>query len=197
MNNQKERFTLYTQLLNGISTVLGLIFIAQLILKPALARDPNWVYWLLVVVAGMHTFEEYTFPGGFTKWFNIRFFNSRDEDSPLSTKRAFYTDAAAGVVIVLTLALVGAQWLWLTLGIACIFFINGCWHLTNTITQGVYSPGAVTSALFNLPLAGYVVYFYIANGLASPSDLAVAYAIGLLMHIGFFGTMRRLIAAEA
>ncbi|MCW5875427.1 MAG: HXXEE domain-containing protein [Anaerolineales bacterium] len=195
MNDEKKRFTLYTQLLNGISTVLGLIFIGQLILNPSLVNDPNWVYWLLVVTAGMHTFEEYTFPGGFTKWFNTRFFDSKNDDLPLSAKRAFYTDAAAGVVILLTLAFTGAQWPWLTLGIACIFFINGSWHLTNTITRGVYSPGAVTSALFNLPLGGYVVYFYVANGLASPYDIGIAYAIGLLMHIGFFGAMRRFAAA--
>ena len=190
-NQETQRFTLYTRLLNGVVTVAALVIIAFIIMKPNRLTDPNWVIWFLVIIGGMHTFEEYTFPGGFVCWLNAVFFSNHDADFPLSAKRAFFTDAMAGVVIMTLLAVIGINHLWLSLGIACIFFINGCWHLTSTITSGSYSPGAVSSALFNLPLGLYIIYFYFSKGYASLADISIAYGIGLIVHIIFFAVLRR------
>ncbi len=186
-----KRYTLYTQLLNGIVTIGALVIIGLIIVDPSRLTEPDWVIWLLVVIGGMHTFEEYTWPGGFIRWINSRYFRNADADVPLSAKNAFFTDATAGVVIMAMLAVIGTNYLWLTLGIAAIFFINGAWHLTATVTQGIYSPGSISSALFNLPLGAYIIYFYAAAGSVTWVELLIAYFIGLLVHILFFATLRQ------
>ena len=191
ITQESRRYTFYTQLLNGTVTISGLVVIGLIMMKPERFAEPDWVIWLLVVIGGMHTFEEYTFPGGFTRWFNLDFFNSGHADSPLSAKKAFFVDGIAGLIIVLILTVLGTNMLWLTLGLACLFFINGSWHLTISMTKGVYSPGAISSALFNVPLAAYIVYFYYVGGYASLSDVLLAYGIGLTVHTLFFGMIRR------
>ncbi len=191
MNSQKEikKYTRYTQLLNGVATIAGVILIILFFLEPSRLTNSAWVIWLLIVIAGMHTFEEYTWPGGFIKWFNGSFFRSNDLDKPLSTKMAFWTDATAAVVMMGILAIIGTNYLWLSLGFICIVMINGAWHLTSTITSRVYSPGSVTSAVFNIPLGAYVLYFYTNNGFVGLTELTIAYAIGIVVHIAFFKKM--------
>lgn len=191
MNQEVRRYTLFIKLLNGMVTLAALILIGLISMTPERLTDPDWVVWLLVIIGGLHTFEEYTFPGGFLQWFNVGFFRTQNTDFPLSAKKAFFIDAMAGLVIIIVLATVGSNLLWLTLGIACIFFINGCWHLISAIASGTYVPGAITSALLNLPLGAYIVYFYFAEGYATMAEVMIAYCVGLLVHIIFFGVMRR------
>jgi len=189
--NEIKKYTLYTQLLNGIVTIVAIVLVALLLLEPSRMTNPNWVIWFLVIVGGFHTFEEYIWPGGFIKWINGSFFRSSDLDKPLSAKNAFFTDATAGIVIMGLLAVIGANYLWLTLGIASIFLINGAWHLTTHITTGAYSPGSVSSALLNLPLSAYILYFYTINGYVGLFELLIAYSIGLGVHIVFFISLRK------
>ena len=151
LTQEIKRFTLYTKLLNGVVTITAFVLIGLVLMNPNRLTDADWVIWFLVIIGGIHTFEEYTFPGGFVYWINVRFFRNQNADFPLSAKKAFFIDAMAGIVIIALLAIIGTNLLWLSLGIVCIFFINGCWHLTSWITLGTYAPGAVSSALFNLP----------------------------------------------
>jgi hypothetical protein len=186
-----KRYTLWTKLLNGIATVGAIILIVLFLLEPSRLANPSWVIWLLIIIAGIHTFEEYTWPGGFIKWINGAFFHNDDTDRPLSAKLAFFIDAMAGVAIIALLSVVGTQYLWLTLGIASIFFINGAWHLLTAITTGVYSPGAVSSAFLNLPVGAYILYFYTANSYVGLVELLIAYGIGLFAHIILFAYLRK------
>lgn len=190
-----KRYTLWTQLLNGVVTIAAIILMVLFFLEPSRLADPAWVIWLLVVVGGAHTFEEYIWPGGFIRWINGSFFRNDDVDKPLSAKLAFFIDAAAGVTIIGLLAVVGTDYLWLTLGIASIFLVNGAWHLTTSITSGVYSPGAVSSALLNLPIGAYILYFYTANAHAGLFELVISYSMGLGAHVALFAYLRKTLNA--
>ena len=192
-----KRYTLITKLLNGIVTLGAIVLIVLLIQDISRLTNPNWVIWLLVIIGGTHTFEEYTWPGGFIKWINGSYFQNKDLENPLSTKSAFFTDATAGVTIMGLLFMIGTEYLWLTLGITCIFIINGAWHLTSYITSGVYSPGSISSALFNLPIGAYILYFYTAYEYVSWLELLLAYGLGLGVHIIFFTILRRNLRLES
>lgn len=67
------------------------------------------VILLILIARGFHTFEEYTFPGGFVRWFNLSYFESENENFPLSIKKAFFTDVLALVIIMGVTALVGTR----------------------------------------------------------------------------------------
>lgn len=188
-----QRYTLWTQLLNGIATIGAIILIALFMIEPSRLTNPQWVIWLLIVIGGIHTFEEYTWPGGFIKWINGGFFYNNDLDKPLSAKLAFFVDATAGITIMSLLAVIGINYLWLTLGITGIFIVNGMWHLTTTITSGIYSPGAVSSALFNVPIGAYILYFYTTNGYSGLFELLFAYGLGLGAHIALFAYLRKIL----
>lgn len=124
------------------------------------------------------------------QWFNVDHFASQDDDFPLSAKKVFLTDTVALVVIMGVIAVVGTQFCWLSLGFVSLMFINGAWHTAHTITRGRYSPGTLTSILFNIPLGAYIIYFYLSGGYASLLDVAIAYAIGLIGNAAFFLTVR-------
>jgi hypothetical protein len=191
-----KRWLRATQLLNGTVTAGALVVIGLIVQEPARLTDPDWVIWCIVIIGGFHTLEEYTLPGGFIRWFNREYFASRNDNFPLSTKKAFLTDSLAGVAIVVTVAFAGTSLFWLSLGFVSLMFVNGMVHIADSITRGRYSPGVVTSILFNVPLGGYIIYFYLSGGYAGPVDVAIAYAIGLLGHLGFYRMIRRDIAAR-
>jgi hypothetical protein len=191
-----KRWLLATQILNGSVTVGALVMVGLILQQPDRLTDPDWVIWCIVIIGGFHTLEEYTLPGGFVRWFNRTYFGSDSDDFPLSTKKAFLTDSVAGVAIVATVAFVGTQFYWLSLGFVSLMFVNGMVHLADSMTRGRYSPGVISSAIFNVPLGGYIVYFYLSGGHASGLDIAIAYAIGLLGHVLFYRTIRADMAAR-
>lgn len=197
MSNANKRWLLATQLLNGSVTIGALVLIGLILQRPDRLTHPDWVIWLILIIGGLHTFEEYTLPGGFVRWFNQVYFVSDNENFPLSIKKAFLTDALAGVAIIATVALVGTHFYWLSLGFISLMFINGMVHLTDSITRGRYSPGVVSSALLNVPLGAYVIYFYLSGGYAGMIDVTTAYGIGLLGHVFFYQTIRADMAAHS
>jgi hypothetical protein len=192
----ERRWLLATQLLNGCVTVGALVMIALIVQQPERLTQPEWVIWCIVIIGGFHTLEEYTLPGGFIRWFNRDYFASDNDDFPLSTRKAFLTDSLAGIAIVATVAFVGTSLYWLSLGFVSLMFVNGMVHIADSITRGRYSPGVVTSVLFNVPLGGYIIYFYLSGGYAGLVDIAVAYGIGLLGHVLFYRTIRADMAAH-
>lgn len=196
MTTIEKRWLLATQILNGSVTVGALVMIALVLQHPDRLTDPAWVIWCILIIGGFHTLEEYTLPGGFIRWFNQEYFASRNANFPLSTKKAFLTDSLAGIAIIATVAFAGTSLYWLSLGFVSLMFVNGTVHIADTITRGRYSPGVVSSILFNVPLGGYIIHFYVSGGYAGLVDVAIAYAIGLLGHVGFYRMIRADMAAH-
>jgi len=190
MSKETKQYTLLTQILNGLVAIAAVGICVAIAMVPSRLTDPNWVIWLLVVVGGFHTFEEYIWPGGFLHWINGDFFNMEDFDKPLSAKFSFYTDASAGFVIIGLLALLGTNLLVITLAIASVFMINGAWHLMTSVTQGTYSPGAVSSAVLNLPVCAYILHFYYSIGMVGWIEIVTAYGFAVALHIVFFAILR-------
>ncbi|MCB9459008.1 MAG: HXXEE domain-containing protein [Anaerolineaceae bacterium] len=186
-----QRWLRATQILNGIPAVGGIIIAIMTLLQPDRIKDPNWVIFLTVIIGGVHTFEEYTFPGGFIRWFNTGIMSSPDANAPLSIRSAFFYDAVAGIVIILAIILLGTQVMWLVLGAVSVMFINGMLHVMDSVVHGRYAPGMVSSLLLNIPLGAYIIHFYWANGQATLMDVAIAYMMGWLAHVYLFASLRR------
>lgn len=185
-----QRWLRATQVVNGIPAIGGAMIAIMTLLQPERLTDPNWVILLTVIIGGVHTFEEYTFPGGFIRWFNMQVMSSPVANEPLSIKRAFFIDAVAGVVIILSIILIGTQAMWLTLAAVSLMFINGTLHVMDSAVHGRYAPGMISSLLLNMPLGAYIIYFYVANGQATLLDVGIAYVMGWLGHVFLYRDLR-------
>jgi hypothetical protein len=194
---EHQKYLLFAQITNAIGATIGIIVLGFFMLDLARFSDPGWVYLLLIPMAGLHTIEEYIFPGGFLTWFNTGPFNSQDPTFPLTAKAAFWTDAVAAIINIVLVVLIGRYVLWLMLGLGAIFLINGFWHLTDGITQGRYSPGMATSAVLYVPGISYLFYFYYSQGLVPLYQLALAFVIGLFANTMFFVQIRKTLRRRA
>ena len=188
--SENRRYLRYTQLLNGIAAIGATFLGAWILVSPERRNDPLWLFWLVLTMATLHTQEEYLFPGGFLTWFNTVAFGSKDPNSPLSPKRAFQTDGVAAIIIMSILFFLGSRMLPIVFVLASILWANAFFHIIETIKQGRYSPGVITSLLLYLPGIAYLTYFYVSRGLLSPPQLAIAFAVGLALHAGFFMQVR-------
>lgn len=184
------RYTRYTQWLNGTIAVLAIALGVWILLDPSRRTDPQWVFWLIWMMATTHTIEEYIFPGNFVAWFNRYAFGSRDPNLPLSPQRAFQTDAVTGIFIPPILAFAGVYFLPLVFFFVGLLWWNAYFHITETIKSGRYFPGFITALLIYVPGLSYIVYFYLTRGLISPLELSLGFALSLGFTALFFMTVR-------
>jgi hypothetical protein len=185
-----RRHTRATQWLNGAGAAVAIALGIFILIDPARRTDPDWVFWLVWPIAALHTIEEYIWPGGFLKYFNAIAWRSPDPYGPLTARRAFLTDAVAGVfnpVAIVALSVVYLPAIWFFIN---VLLINGFFHITETLKTGRYFPGAVTGALLYIPGFTAITVFYVDRGLVSPVDLAGTFALALAFTAGFFALVR-------
>lgn len=185
------RYTRATQWLNGIGAVIAIVLGIYILADPVRRTSVEWVFWLVWPIAGLHTIEEYIAPGGFLRYFNSVAWRSESDYGPLTARRAFWTDAVAGAVnpvaiLVLSNVYLPAVWFFVA-----ILWINGFFHLTETLKTGRYFPGTVTGTVLYLPGFTAITYFYVERGVVSGWQLSAAFTAALLFTAGFFGQVRR------
>ncbi|WP_460358753.1 HXXEE domain-containing protein [Mycobacterium sp. ZZG] len=191
------RYTRATKWLNGFGAVLALALGVFILADPARRTDPDWVFWLIWPIATLHTIEEYVWPGGFLKYFNAVAWGSGDPHGPLTARRAFLTDAVAGLfnpIAVLVLSIVYLPAVWFFIG---ILLTNGFFHIIETLKTGRYFPGALTGALLYLPGFTAITVFYVNRGLVTALDLVATFALATAFTAGFFALVRNWQRADA
>lgn len=180
----------YTKLLNGGMAIIACTLGLWILLTPSLSGDARWLYLLVWPIATLHTVEEYIFPGGFLRFFNREAFASPSELGPLTARRAFFTDAVAGLVNPVLLVLLGTFFLpgvWFFVG---LLTINGAFHLVETLKRGSYFPGVATAVLLYFPGLGAITWYYLQAELISPVAVAIAFGVAMLATGGFFWQVR-------
>jgi len=192
-----RRYTRATQWLNAAGAAAAIALGIFILMDPARRADPDWVFWLVWPIAALHTIEEYIWPGGFLKYFNAVAWRSPDPYGPLTARRAFVTDAVAGLfnpIAIIVLSIVYLPAIWFFIG---VLLINGFFHITETLKTGRYFPGAVTGAVLYLPGFTAITVFYVDQGLVSPIDLAATFGLAIAFTAGFFAQVRRWQRADA
>ncbi len=192
-----RRYTRATQWLNGVGAIVAIALGIYILADPVRRTSVDWLFWMVWPIATLHTIEEYIAPGGFLRYFNSVAWHSPNPYGPLTARRAFWTDTVAGLfnpvaIVVLSHVYLPAVWFFIA-----VLWINGFFHLTETIKTGRYFPGAVTGTLLYLPCFTALTYFYVSRGVVSGVDLAITFAAALLFTAGFFGQVRRWQRADA
>lgn len=131
---------------------------------------------LPLLAAAAHVFEEFVWPGGFSRWYHAY--------RPV-TARSFTRAYAVGInaLLLAVCALIplmgdtprGAA-LWLT--IAALVAANAVFHLRAAVVTRRYSPGVVTATLLYVPMAFAGFAFFVSSGRASSATAAAAAVMG-------------------
>ena len=136
--------------------------------------DRSWVLWLVVAAVGVHIIEEYTL--NFDGW------ALRALGAPVSWQD-FHLVNAGVIVYCVACAVVGWRWPAFALSSAALVMLNAAgFHIAFSLVLGLYSPGAVTSALLFLP-AGAAAYRAAAlDGVLTRRAVVWSVVIGLAWH---------------
>jgi len=127
----------------------------------------------------LHQTEEYIFPGGFAKFFNIKIFKLETENKPLDENFIFYVN----VILI---------WIILPLfGLLAIFdYSYGLWLPYFSLFAGIahialaakarkaYNPGLVVSLFVNIPVGLWSIIFLLQQGVLE-NFLNIHFVIGL------------------
>lgn len=190
LQDENQRYLHYVQVLNGAIAVIALLVGIWILISPERRIDPSWVYWLIWPIATLHTVEEYIFPGGFLTYFNQVTFNSPNRYLPLSAKRAFLTDALAGIFNPILIMILGQVFFPLIFIFVFLLWMNAHFHITETIKTGKYFPGTITALVLYVPGFSYIIYFYLSRDLVSPLALSLTFLVGIALTAVFFSKVR-------
>lgn len=186
-----RRYTRATKYLNAFGALLAIGLGVFILIDPVRRTSVDWVFWLIWPIAALHTVEEYVAPGGFLRYFNAIAWRSGSPYGPLTARRAFWTDAVAGVfnpIAVYSLAVVYLPAVWFFVG---VLWINGFFHLCETLKTGRYFPGAVTGTVLYLPGFTAITWFYVNRGVVDGVDLGVTFGLAIAFTAAFFALVRR------
>jgi hypothetical protein len=176
----KTRFLSLVVLIEIIS-VAFLIFLLKLEDLPEKAGVS--LIWLLPITFGLHVFEEFVFPGGFSDWNR--------------TYRPRFAGAMTPSYLIKVNAIPGAAAILVSLGVfnyaggyglfgirawhAFLTFLafNAIYHIRGAFQTGHYSPGMVTGILLYLPLAVISFTYFIKAGIMDIVSAILCLALGL------------------
>ena len=136
----------------------------------------SFIYWMPLVAAVLHIFEEFVFPGGFREWYS-----SYKPHIKKSISKRFLILINAGLLILCydigalrenNISVV----LWLV--VMALLAANGLWHLRAASKTKTYSPGVVTGTIIYIPLAIFGYIYFLQSGLTSPWIAIAAFIVG-------------------
>jgi hypothetical protein len=140
------------------------------------------IFWLPLICVVLHVFEEFAWPGGFSRWYAELLPETGISFTPT------YAVVINGLFVLsaVVLGLLGPEWsrgvsLWLAL--AALGASNSLFHLFGVLRLRRYSPGVITGVLLFMPLCIWGVWFFLSNGSATPKIVLTSLAIGSFFNL--------------
>ena len=164
-----------------------ILAIYAFILLFGFVRSANLIVFLILLnvpIYFLHQTEEYVFPGGFQKFFNLHIFKSGREDAPMGTNFIFFVNIFATWVILPLFGLLAfSDPIW-GLWIPYFSIFAGLGHVALGIkSRQKYNPGLVVSLLLNIPYGIGVVCYFAKIGLLANPWMNVHFLIGLGLNL--------------
>jgi hypothetical protein len=146
-------------------------------------RQVDMVLFILLLQTPLymlHQAEEYVFPGGFGKFFNMDIFKLATEDEPVDENFIFYVNILIiwiALPIFGLLAIQNYRWgLW----IPYFSLFAGIAHIALAIkAKKLYNPGLIVSLLLNIPIGLWSILYLLEMGILNNFFLNPHIAIGL------------------
>lgn len=152
-----------------------------------LVKGTDFVLFLLLLQTPLymlHETEEYIFPGGFGKFFNMNIMNFETEDKPLDESFIFYLNIILIWIILPVFGLLAARNYEYGLWLPYFSFFAGVSHIGLGIkARKRYNPGLVVSLLLNIPVGAWAVLYLVEQGLLPNIFLNPHFVIGLGVNL--------------
>ncbi len=153
----------------------------------AFVRDTDFVLFLLLLQTPLymlHETEEYVFPGGFGKFFNMEIMKFETPDKPLDESFIFYLNIILVWIILPVFGLLSIQNYGYGLWLPYFSFFAGVAHIALGVkTRRLYNPGLIVSLLLNIPVGVWSVFYLVNQGVLPDIFLNPHFAIGLGVNL--------------
>ena len=167
----------------GVCPILGIFLFIFMFAFVKNADPVLFVILLNVPLYLFHESEEYIFPGGFRKFFNLDIFKSGDALMPLETNFIYKINILMIWVLLPVFGLLSIIDYRFGLWICYFEFFAGVAHIILTIkAKKKYNPGLIMSVFVNIPFGIYAVWFMTEQGLIVNPWINVHMIIGFLLN---------------
>ncbi|NOX73102.1 MAG: HXXEE domain-containing protein [Alphaproteobacteria bacterium] len=158
-----------------------------------------FLIWLQVPVYFLHQFEEYIFPGGFIRYFNINVLGASTPDFPVTRTFAFWINVPIiFIAFPATAFLAGKVGLAFGLWVAWFSILNAFSHVVLFFKQG-YNPGFAVSATLNIPVGVGTLAYIATHDLVTIKAQIIGFLIAAVVQGGLmaygFGVLKPRIKA--
>ncbi|MCP4610143.1 MAG: HXXEE domain-containing protein [Planctomycetes bacterium] len=153
----------------------------------AFVKATDFVLFLLLLQTPLymlHETEEYIFPGGFGKFFNIDILKLETEDKPVDENFVFYVNVILVWIILPIFGLLAANNYQYGLWIPYFSFFAGVAHIALGIkARKPYNPGLLISLLLNIPVGTWSILYLVDHGILPNIFLNPHLVIGLGVNL--------------
>lgn len=150
-------------------------------------KDIDFVLFLLLLQTPLymlHETEEYIFPGGFGRFFNMDIMKLKTEDKPIDENFIFYINVGLIWIILPIFGLLAAEDYQYGLWIPYFSFFAGVAHIALGIkARKRYNPGLIISLLLNIPVGAWSVLYLVDQGILPNIFLNHHLLIGLGVNL--------------
>ncbi|MCA9891392.1 MAG: HXXEE domain-containing protein [Anaerolineae bacterium] len=177
----------YTKWLKRDWAKTGLILsIFLFVFLTVFVQKSDFVLYLILLQTPLymlHETEEYVFPGGFAKFFNMDIFKLDTPDKPLDENFVFFVNILLIWIILPVFGLLSASDYQFGLWIPYFSFFAGVAHIALAIkAKKRYNPGLVVSLLLNIPVGIWSIIYLTNHQLIQNAFLNPHMAIGLAVN---------------
>lgn len=153
----------------------------------AFVKNMDFTLFLILMTIPLymlHQTEEYIFPGGFAKFFNLDIFKSGRADAPMETQFIFYVNILYIWVLLPLFGVLSSFDYTFGLWMGYFFFFAGAGHIALAIkAKKKYNPGLLISLFVNIPYGAYLVYYLHNQGLIANTWVNIHMVIGLALNL--------------
>jgi hypothetical protein len=150
-------------------------------------KNSDFVLFLILLQTPLymlHETEEYVFPGGFAKFFNMEIFKLDTADEPLGEKFIFFVNVLLIWIILPTFGLLAAIDYQYGLWIPYFSFFAGVAHIALALkARKIYNPGLIVSLVLNIPVGLWSIFYLANHQLLQNAILNPHLAIGLGVNL--------------
>lgn len=151
-------------------------------------KDPVWLAWLANVCYLIHNVEEYGIDLTGTMYAFPKTMETLVGNLPGGLFFVAVNITLFWIVGPIT-AVLSKKYPIMASGMASFMFINGLIHVLSTVAGQSYNPGVLTSLLLFIPISLWIFHVNFGKGGMKRSILGILMGIGILSHIGLFGTI--------
>ena len=152
-----------------------------------LVKEADFVLFLLLLQTPLymlHEAEEYIFPGGFGRFFNMEIMKFETEDKPLDENFIFWVNIILIWLILPVFGLLASQNYQYGLWLPYFSFFAGVSHIGLGIkARKRYNPGLLVSLILNIPIGAWSVLYLVEQGLLPNIILNIHFLIGLGLNL--------------